>query len=562
MRKNGKTLPIWQQAILILTLIAFTCVSTVTFAAPDTVCAEVKISIQQKLSFERQAFDARMAISNGLTDDALENINIELLFFDRNNQPVVATQDPNATDALFFYRTDSSSGIDGWDGSGRIAENTEAEIHWLIIPTAGAAGSELMGKIYYVGAKITYTLKDETQTVEVTPDFIRVKPLPELTLDYFLPRDVYGDDPFTPEVEPMIPFTLGVRIKNSGFATSAKTQIESAQVKIVENKQDLLINFKILASYVANLPVNNSLTLDFGDILPDSSKVGRWLMTASLSGQFTEFKATFTHADSLGGALTSVLKAVNTHQLVHDVKVDLLGRDDVLDFLALDGDVLRVYESEGIDTIVKDQSENAQLIQHSPERSEINFPSTPGFVYAKINDPWSGKGTVDNVQRADGKALAKENVWRSQTRNDDMSWSYFINLFDVDSVGQYAFDYTKEKPPVTVLRGNVCDSASKYCVDNLTVTLTMLYEENGQILPIETHSTVTYNQGNYEFSYIEPGLYTLEIEPLVTSLTSDKEGKEYKFNSRFNESIKFYVKDDLSIEVISPKSVSLTSEAQ
>lgn len=507
MRKNGKTIPIWKQAIVILIMIAFTSVSTAPFAATDSVCAEVKLVINQKLSFERQAFDARMAIGNGLTDDALHNVSIELLFFDNYGQPAIATQDPNATDALFFYRIDSMSGIDDLNGNGSVEENTEAEIHWLIIPTASAAGSELLGKIYYVGAKISYTHNGESQTVEVTPDFIRVKPLPELTLDYFLPHDVYGDDPFTAEIEPVIPFTLGVRVKNSGFAASTNTQLESAQIKIVENKQDLLIGFKILASYVANLPVNSGLALNFGDILPQTAQVGRWLMTASLSGKFTEFNATFTHADSLGGALTSLLKAVNTHRLVHDVKVDLPGRDDVLDFLALDDSVLRVYESEGVDTVVQDRSASA-VLSASDDSAKLIFDAEPGFAYVKVDDPHQGKFAVENAVRSDGKILPAENLWLSQTRNEDMSWSYFVNLFDADSTGSYVFDYVNNSKLIEGIEGyvyydfnrNGMKDADEPGIDNFPLTFQHYILQPGETWPqfYKSYSEVL-QQGHFFF---------------------------------------------------------------
>lgn len=67
-------------------------------------------------------------------------------------------------------------------------------------------------------------------------------------------------------------------------------------------------------------------------------------MITSLSGQFVAFDAAFTHADTLGDSVTSLLKAVNTHKLVHDVKVDVPNRDNVVDFSALNGDVVGVYE--------------------------------------------------------------------------------------------------------------------------------------------------------------------------------------------------------------------------
>ncbi|WP_054762298.1 hypothetical protein [Methylomonas koyamae] len=93
------------------------------------------------------------------------------------------------------------SGIDNVTGSGVVAPASSADIHWLIVPAPGAAGQLAGGKLYFVGATLQYTLNGEAKTTEITPDFIYVKPMPQLTLDYFLPKDVFGDDAFTPSIE-------------------------------------------------------------------------------------------------------------------------------------------------------------------------------------------------------------------------------------------------------------------------------------------------------------------------------------------------------------------------
>ncbi|MEN8221374.1 MAG: hypothetical protein ABFS56_34530, partial [Pseudomonadota bacterium] len=163
------------------------------------------------------------------------------------------------------------------------------------------------------------------------------------------------------EIEPPVPYTLGVRIKNDGHGVARQLKIESAQPRIVENELGLLIGFEIIGSSVNNQPANPSLLIDFGDIEASKTAVGRWQMITTLSGEFTEFNANFTHADELGGELTSLIEATNTHFLEKDVLVDLPGRDDIRDFLAKDGDILRVYESHGLDTEVNDHSGNATL---------------------------------------------------------------------------------------------------------------------------------------------------------------------------------------------------------
>ncbi len=419
--------------------------------AAESVCAVVKIEIQQELTLERQAFDAHMRINNGLETLSLENVDINVTFEDENGNAVLASSDPNNTDALFFIRVDQMDGIADISGAGTVAPASSADVHWIIIPAPGAGGSKPSGTLYFVGASLSYTLGGEPQSMTVTPDSIYVKPLPRLTLDYFLTKDVYADDAFTPEVEPPEPFTLGVRVRNNGAATAEDVTIDSAQPKIVENEQGLLIDFKIIGSSVNDQPATNSLLVNFGDIAPNAAAVGRWDMITTLSGQFTEFTATVSHADELGGQLTSLIDAANTHFLVHDVRVDVPGRDMVRDFLARDGDVLRVYESDSVDTGVTDQSAGSAMTENGTDGTytflRLTTPVTAGFMYVQLPDPYEGKRTIAYVQRNDGKRLPPSNAWFSKQRNADHSWSHFFNLFDANATGGYTIALDQQPLP-------------------------------------------------------------------------------------------------------------------
>lgn len=313
--------------------------------AQETVCARVKIEIKQELTLERQAFDAEMKINNTTDTGFIENVSVVVKVTDEAGTPVAITDNPNDLTAKFFVRLSSKQNIAAVDGTGTVNPKTTSIINWTIIPAPGSAGTSPFGKKYLVGATLTYKFGGESTILEVSPDVITVKPLPLLTLDYFLTQNVWGDDPLTLAVEPVEPFTLGVRVKNTGHATAKNLKIDSAQPKIVENNQGLLINFSLTGSYVNDAPAQNTLLINFGDIAAGTSKMGRWIMESTLAGKFTEFAAKFSHADELGGALTSILQATNAHFLIRDVRVDLPGRDYVRDFLAHDGDVIRVYES-------------------------------------------------------------------------------------------------------------------------------------------------------------------------------------------------------------------------
>lgn len=422
--------------------------------AQETVCARVKIEIKQELTLERQAFDAEMKINNTTDAGVVENVKVEVKVTEEDGTPVAITSDPNNLSAKFFIRLSNKQNISDVDGTGSVGPQTTAAINWLLIPAPGAAASNPLGKKYLVGARLTYHYGGEDTVLDVTPDVITVKPLPLLTLDYFLPEDVWADDALTAPIEPVEPFTLGVRVNNTGLAVARNLKIDSAQPKIVENNQGLLINFLLTGSYVNDAPVQNSLLIDFGDIAPQSAKMGRWVMETTLAGKFVEFTAKFTHADELGGALTSIMQATNAHFLIRDVRVDLPGRDTVRDFLAKDGDVIRLYESDGPDTLVTDQTALATLTATTGSGETANFrlsmPPTAGFVYVRLRDPYGGTKALGRVLRSDAKEILGENVWLSKTRNKDTKQiEYWINLLDVNSTGEYTTEF--QAPPVQAL---------------------------------------------------------------------------------------------------------------
>ena len=442
----------WNTALL-LGILFFT--YSVSVVAQTSICATVEIQIRQELTLERQAFEASLVIENTLTNNSLENIEVIVNFEDENQQPVIASSNPNNTSASFFIRINSMEGVSDVAGNGSLGAEQTARITWLIIPAPGSGGNTQNGNLYFVGASFNYTLDGIEQTLAVAPDIIYVRPMPLLSLDYFLPEDVFADNPLTEEVvEPIEPFTFGVRITNNGSAVANDIKIESAQPEIVENLQGLLIDFELLSSFVQNEATENSLRINFGDIDPNQAKVGRWLMSTTLSGQFTEFTAEYSHSDELGGELTSLLEEVNTHTLLHDVLVDIQGRDSVKDFLAQDIDAIRVYESNSTTTVVANQSDSMVLGQGADQTGRaLTIAPTAGFAFAQMNDPFAGNKQITRVIRSDGKDISQHNVWfsKSYDRNTE-EVSYHLNLFDVNTQGSYQIFFSNieqtPQPPV------------------------------------------------------------------------------------------------------------------
>lgn len=441
--------------LMTLCLTAATLGHTAAWAAQ---CAVVKLEILQELTFERIAFDARLAVTNSLPDTPLTDFRVQVDIRDMEGNPA---------DDLFFVRVSSLDKVSSVE-NGTIGAGVKAEAHWLIIPTSGAGGTLPEGKRYKVGAMVSFKTLNSLgenleQTIPVLPDTITVKPQPELFLDYFLPPQVEGDNPFTASVEAAIPFPLGVRVKNDGYGPANKLAISSGQPKIVENKQGLLIDFKLLGTQVNDQPVSPSLNAQFGNIAAKRCGTGHWDMISTLSGYFIEFAAEFTHAEDLGGELTSLIKGVNTHYMVHEIMVDMPGRDAIRDYLSAPvppyDEIFknpenwsptpdRIFESDCTETpvtVMASTTTGAPTSGNPTARLDINGTTPIGWIYTKVNDPATGNVRPVEVIRSDGKKINPNNWWVTNRYNREFQVRYHeLHLVDNNSTGQYIITY---EPP-------------------------------------------------------------------------------------------------------------------
>jgi len=437
--------------------------------AADTVCARVVLQIEQELTLEREGFEARLGISNGLPSD-LTGFQVTLKFADAEGNPVaVSTVDAPNGAGKFFYRIQT-----GYTQPVSVAAGADQKVAYLIVPAVGAAGTSANGTRYQVGATIKYTVAGKEEIVELAPDEITVRPMPVLQLQYFLPGDVFGDDPLTTAVESVVPYAMGVRVLNhSDYATANKVKIQSGQPEIIDNQQGLLIDFRVIGSMVNGMSAQPTLLADFGNIGPRHAAVGQWLMTSSLSGKFVRFAAEVAHAPDLGGSLTSLIpeEAISTHRLLGQVIVDLPGRDAVADFLATDamaGDysVVKLYESDNDEASVAvtyyapgDSAISLASSGGTPPTYQLTVGTAAAWGYVRTASPFSADKQVRAV-RSDGKVLPAANSWVSRTRTPEGVISYWLNLFDTTiAAGQtYTLTFTDplqaNRAPVLVLSRN------------------------------------------------------------------------------------------------------------
>src|SRR5688572_20128769 len=443
-------------------------------------CARVKIVILQEMALERVGFEATLEITNNDGEDPITDFSAALTF----ENPQLTTNTVNDSSSLFFVRAPTFESINGVNGDGVISPSTKAVIRWFIIPKPTAGGTTPDGIRYRVGCRLAGKIRGVDIPGEILlaiPAPIYVKPDPQLEITYLMPRDVQGDDPFTPQVESPIPFTVGVLVKNSGYGVARKVTIDSQQPKIVENLTSLLIVAQLTGARVNDQLVSPAtLKVNLGDIQPGQTRKGAWDMITSLSGEFVEFKASYTHASELGGQDTSLIKSLNSFFISHEVINDQSGRDNLKDFLAdTDNDESffpdALYESEGNIlpvNVLSNATVNGSAGPGGSFTISLNADRN-GLGYVRLDDPGQARLGIASVTRSDGKVLNPNNYWTNvrYTKSGNQRLA-FLNLFDLVELGNYTYTVTysalggDNEPPFTTMRfvGSATEAGGKYYI--------------------------------------------------------------------------------------------------
>ena len=272
-----------------------------------TVHEVVKLKISQEAALEREAFDAEMEITPLVSD--LDQVQARLIIRDK---------DGNVVNDLFNYTVNNLEGVEELDGSDTIALNEKGKIGWIIIPDETAGGTDADGQEYTIGAKLYFSVDGTPYEYETSYEPVVVKPQPSLYVDYYIPSQVKGNQPFQ----------LKVVIHNDGPGMAENFRIKSAQPEIIENLSGLLIDFHIHGSGVGGAYSAEDMEPVFGNILPGQTIQGYWIMTSTLDGEFTQFSADMVHHNYLGMELNPLIKAVTTYFYDEDPDEDNDGLND------------------------------------------------------------------------------------------------------------------------------------------------------------------------------------------------------------------------------------------
>jgi hypothetical protein len=409
-------------------------------------CVKLTIQLDQTVTLVRQAFAATLAITNG-TDAAIEAIDVDVIIRDA---------DGNDAAERFAVLGPAVTGVSDVSGNGTLGIDAVGSATWTIVPGDSAAPSG--PTTYFVSGTLGYAIGGQVVAIPLFPVQITVLPNASLSMQYFLETQVYGDDPFTAETEPAVPFSLGLWAKNNGGGTAENVVITSAQPQIIENETDAAIGFEIIGSQVNEAPVTPSLTVGLGDILPGEVSVAQWLFVSTIQGRFVGYSATIESTNGFDDPEFAIVDEAAVNEMIHVVRADVPLDDGRPDFLGnLEPNIFnlpdRVYLSNGAIEPVSSVTD-ATVTATAQQKRRVTTDAAEGWRYIRIDDPFAGAVPLVDARRSDGKILrAKDNAW--QTSFIDRSTPQpiarrYVHLFDRGGDGVYdlTFSFDGLKPRV------------------------------------------------------------------------------------------------------------------
>lgn len=506
-----------------------------------SVCARVTVQFTQKMTMTREAFNGTLQIFNGHESIPMQNILVDFMIKD--------AQGNDCTD-LFQINTLSLDQITGISGDGSLAAQANGTALVQFIPTKNAAPTE--PKVYSFGGSFSFIdpFTGEGLTYPLYPVEITVNPSPDLHVDYFMQRDILGDDALTTDVvEPSVPAELGVIIHNQGAGEAKNVTLETAEPQIIDNEHGLAIDFAMYGASFNGSPRQLGLMeIPFGNIGSGQTAVGEWLFTSSLLGHFVSYEANVIHNSSYGNSDLSLVSHLDIHELIHPIYAYGNLDDGINDFLVNDNPDAydtpdSIYFSQGGRTAVG-IVDNISFDHYVEPQDTIVIltinPSRIGWNYGVTEDP--GRDNYDLVsctRNYDGQVIPLNNVWQTFVTIPDGGDPVYENkLHIVDTLSNDVQDFTYTL--VYSLKSNLLDvleitgipeSSIDYPLESFTVKFneaiidsTFTYEDmtlkcqNGPNLMDSTVVITKVNDSIYDVSISgltnETGLYVLNVSTL------------------------------------------------
>ena len=426
----------------------------------ENTCAQVKLEIKQKLVLTRQAFRGTLTIENG-SSNAIEDILVDV------NATNMETGFM-ATSREMQIAIEKIEGFEGEkDGAWRLGAGKKGVATILFIPTKYAAPENLT--TYSFGGTLSFKDGSTTQNRSLFPVSLQVKPSPELDLTYFMQRDVYGDNPLTPDVvEPVIPAEFSVLIHNKGKGDANNVRMITKKPEIVENEKGLLIDFDIISSSLnggeKTMALDDDIATQFGTIAAGTASYATWDLTASLMGHFTEYDVNVTHVTDYGNPDLSLLDRVTIHELIHSLNATIgdkvyrawITNDEPDAEDAPD----HIYFANGTDEELVTLSGETRMERIDATHYRVTVPTNVprNWFYTAVANPAGKYAKILSItDETNNRPLDPANFWTTDyTMKDgiDPQLDYRLHIADIVS-GKGTNKYIVEFEPIPELRLDV-----------------------------------------------------------------------------------------------------------
>lgn len=379
------------------------------------VCASVTVQFSQRMTMTREAFEGTLTINNGHASLPMQDIDIDFVIKDEGGQDCTN---------LFQINFLAFNNMTGTNGSASLNAQNTGSIVVQFIPTKYAAPE--IAKQYSFGGSFSFIdpFSGESMTYNLYPVDITVHPSPDLYVNYFMQRDILGDDPLTEDrVEPVVPAELGVIIHNRGAGVAKNVLLETAEPKIIDNDKGLAVDFAMYgAAFNGSERQLGLMEIPFGDIQPHQAGVGEWWFTSTLLGHFISYEAHVIHNNSFGNPDLSLVSSLRIHPLVHTVYAYGNLDDGINDFLVDDVEDNQnypdsLYFSNGSRTGVATADSISFDHYVTPTDTIVTLtldPSRIGWNYGQTWDPSQGSYQLISCTRnSDQQVIPLSNVWQT-----------------------------------------------------------------------------------------------------------------------------------------------------
>ena len=412
------------------------------------ICAVVSIRIEQGFALTRESFLGTLEIENR-EPSSLEQLVVEIIIREVISGAL-------STDIFSISTATLSGSLTSYEEGWNLPSSESGTAEWSIIPYSEAAATESV--IYNVGGKLSYITNGLATTVLLLPARIIVMPDPLLTVHYFFEKYVVGDNPLTETIEASVPFVLAVAVQNTGYGTAMDFHITSGQPKIVDNEQGLAVSFKIIDGSIDCENIDPSLSVEFGDIFGNTSKVVRWMLVASLQGEFMQYSASFEYMNTLGDQRLSSYDELLIHEIIHNVNTNYQSEEvyGCLDFLVKDQNHLldfpnALYSSRTLERFNVTTGEVISVNNTGLQsRTVITVSNSIGWVYFRYEDAQNllnSATSVINVKKHQNSlmlAIPSDNAWITNGVQNNVGTTHL-----------HIFDYI-EQPGVITLTFDIC----------------------------------------------------------------------------------------------------------